>query len=147
MATNASRFVTYKLTSRNAFLGRNNEPQRNTSNVREARSTRTLLVPETNRTEEELFRQTFWSNFTKNGALTNRSEDGEETKNNSPEQENPALQSNGFSTTAAQNQSVAKYKVIKDIETIGDGRLIEQEAKYTRNLYNLIFFFSLVILL
>jgi hypothetical protein len=81
MATNASRFFS-KLNPRNANLEGDNERTRNI---------KTNLVPENSKTEEKkIFRQTFWSNFTKNGGFSIRSEDcdGDETKNISPEHEN-----------------------------------------------------------
>jgi hypothetical protein len=79
MATNASRFFSRKLNARNADLEGDNERTRNI---------KTNLVHENSKTEEKIFRQTFWSNFTKNGGLSIRSEDADETKNFSPEHEN-----------------------------------------------------------
>lgn len=80
MATNASRFFR-RMNARNANPEGDNERTRNV---------KTNLVPENSKTEEKIFRQTFWSNFTKNGGHSIRSEngDGDETKNISPEHEN-----------------------------------------------------------
>jgi len=42
---------------------------------------------------------------------------------------------------------VARYKVIKDLDTVGDERLINQEAGNIRNVQNIMFFFIIVIFL
>jgi membrane protein YdbS with pleckstrin-like domain len=42
---------------------------------------------------------------------------------------------------------VARYKVIKDLDTVGDERLINQEAGNIRNVQNIMFFFIIIIFL
>lgn len=135
VATNATRFVNYRVTSRNAFLGAgavNETPDRNR---------RTLLVPDTSRTQEEQMRQTFMTNFSRSRPQTVQADEQDGEIQNSPEM-GPEGQSNGFSAFGGpQNQVVAKYKILKDNETIGDAKLIEQESKTVKHIHNIVFFF------
>lgn len=136
LATNASRFMNYRLTSRNAFFAREQN---------ERQTQRTLLVPEgAERTSENWFRTTFMSNFTRTAGATARAEENEAEGDREAEGEGqeiirdaPEERSNGFSNAPPPGQqSVAKYKMIKDQETIGDERLINQEAGSFRNIQN-----------
>lgn len=140
--TVASRFLNYRVTSRNAFFSRNDEPHA----VRGGRQT--LLVPDTQRTDDEIFRQTYQSNFTRAAANTVRTdEEDQEIRNDhgSPEVDG---QSNGYSTFVGGAQPpIAKYRIVKDTTTAGDERLITQEATTWKNMHSLLFFFCLVIAL
>lgn len=139
IATSVSRFMNYRVTSRNAFYARNAEG---------TRSGRTLLVPDTSRPIEEIFRNTHQTNFTRTGALSVRTDENDnEIRNDAPVVDD-AENSNGFSTYRGQQAPiVAKYKIIKDAITIGDQRLMNQESISIKNIHNLIFFFIVVIVL
>lgn len=139
MATNASRFINFRLTSRNAFYNRDGENRQ---------TRRTLLVPEVQRNEDDLFRATFMTNFTKTGMMTVRSNDNEGGNELNVPREDPALASNGFSVAGQGNPPViGRYKIIKDGQTIGDQRLFEQESRTIKNIHNLVFFVIIVVVL
>ena len=144
-ATGNPVIFNYKLSSRSKFLDGNSDKNRKirANNV----NSPTLLIPETQLSSEEQFRATFMSNFTRRTHITAQTE-GENNnflsnlQNNSEENK-----SNGAPQNEEDDQVVAKYKIIRDGETIGDSRLMEQESKSIKNLQNLIFFFLLIIIL
>lgn len=77
-------------------------------------------------------------------ARTEEEDEGDHESNNVA-QDDPALNSNGFSMGGdPQPGVIAKYKIVKDIFTVGDQKLIEQENRAIRNVYNMVFFFVIV---
>jgi len=140
VATNVSRFMNYRVTSRNAFYSRNED---NTT----SQDGQTILVPESNRENEERFRNTIYSNFGRSRAVSARTnEDDVESRNNNFV--DVGMNSNGFSTYGLQpNQSVAKYKLVHDTTSIGDRKLLDQESSSYRNVQSLLFFVVVVLLL
>jgi hypothetical protein len=113
LATNASRFMNYRLTARNQFFTRDQNDRQ---------TQRTLLIPEgAERTNENWFRTTIMSNFTRTAGATVRAEENEaegdiegESEGQEIIQNAPEERSNGFSNVPPGQQSVAKYKMIKD---------------------------------
>lgn len=93
--TNASRFVNYRITSRNAFYARNEN---------NAQTGRTLLVPETSNNNDDLFRNTYQSNITRTVPATARSETVNEGESNGENQVEGDIHSNHESHTQPQGQ-------------------------------------------
>lgn len=139
LATNAPRVFNYKLTSRTAFLGGDSKPTKKGKNKIQ-NIQQTLLVPETQVTSEEQFRATFMTNFTKKTYAT-KLDDEEGKLQSSPQNE----EAKSDTPTVAQDEPVAVYKMIRDRETLGDIKLIQQESSSIKNLQNIIFFFSLIV--
>jgi len=108
----------------------------------------TLLVPETQITPEEQFRQTFMTNFTRKTMVTARTDEEDSKLQGSPPNNNDESEENKSNNSTNSNeddQVVAKYKILRDKETIGDAKLMEQESKTIKNLQNIIFFFLLIV--
>lgn len=151
ITTNVTRIFNYRLTSRNAFLGEEAKAQRN----RMRRIQNTLLVPESQVNTEDQFRATFMTNFTRRTLVTNtRTEDEENKLQRSPQNMDTRLQSSpeheeekSEAQTMAQDEPLACYKMIRDRETLGDVRLIQQESESIRNIQNIFFFLLLIITL
>ncbi len=138
MATSVSRIFNYKLTSRNAFLGPGKSKKNKVHNAHQ-----TLLVPETRPSNEDNFRATFMTNFTKKTYVTTKSEDEENRLQSSPQNE----ENKSESPTQGADEPIAAYKMIRDRETVGDVRLIQQESGSVKNMQNVFFFFSLIVAL
>ena len=139
MATSASRFINYRVTSRNVFLNVNENNEND----------RTLLVPVSNELNDERFRITTQSGFNRNrGGLTARTEgEGDEELHNA-QAADPAFLSNGFSVAGnPQNTNIARYKIIRDGSSIGDRRLLDQESTTYKNIEYLFFFFAIILTL
>lgn len=151
MATNVTRFMNYRVVARHQFYNRGLES---------TRSNQTILVPEVNRENDDRFRNTLYSNFNRNRAVTARTartsqmneaegdSEGEGEDNQEPRAVEVAMHTNGFSTYGVQaGASIAKYQMVGDNTYIGDSKLLNQESSNFKNTQSLIFFIIIVLLL
>ena len=160
MATNVTRFMNYRLTTRNLFY---------TRSIDTSRSNQTLLVPESNPDNEHRFRSTIYSNFNKSRAVTAKTARSSQMHEINSEQEaegegnadgegegepshahgiDVGMNTNGYSTYGVhRGDYIAKYKMGSDKDYVGDRKLMEQESTNSVNTRTTLFFFSCIMLL
>lgn len=154
MATNVTRFMNYRLISRNNFFNRGaQQPQQ----VRQ-----TLLVPEHNQENEDRFRSSLYTNFGRTQAVTARTYRTSQLNENESEAAegegeiirdpratlgvDVAMNTNGFSTYGVQqNACIAKYKLDRDPTHVGDRKLMDQEGTNPVNTKTIVFFILCII--